>query len=309
MPYAIESGDIAGAVVVVVKDGAGPDAARLRLCRRRQAHAGVARNDAVPHRLGVQADHLDRGHAAGRAGQARPRRRRQHLPRLQDSRLRRQADHAAQHHDAHGRLRGNRPAADQRQPGRHGSARRLREGRHARPRIFAPGEVPAYSNYATALAGYIVERVSGQSFDDYVEQHIFKPLGMQLLDLPPAAAGEPRSPSCRNGYGAGAAASPRSSSSSVPAPAGSQSASGADMAKFMIAHLNDGAGLMKPETARHDARFRAARRCRRCIGMALGFYRDDVNGHRGDRPRRRHRLHALQPRPVHRRRRRACSFR
>src|ERR1700743_101126 len=35
-------------------------------------------------------------------------------------------------------------------------------------RIFAPGETPAYSNFACALAGYIVARVSGMPFDDYV---------------------------------------------------------------------------------------------------------------------------------------------
>ena len=46
-------------------------------------------------------------------------------------------------------------------------------------RIFAPGETPAYSNYATTLAGYIVQRVSGQPFDDYVDQHIFAPLDMK----------------------------------------------------------------------------------------------------------------------------------
>ena len=46
-------------------------------------------------------------------------------------------------------------------------------------RIFAPGTTPAYSNYATSLAGYVVERVSGEPFDDYVERHIFAPLGMR----------------------------------------------------------------------------------------------------------------------------------
>src|SRR5690606_1132461 len=46
-------------------------------------------------------------------------------------------------------------------------------------RIHPPGTTPAYSNYATALAGYIVQRVSGEPFEDYVEAHIFRPLGMR----------------------------------------------------------------------------------------------------------------------------------
>ena len=52
--------------------------------------------------------------------------------------------------------------------------------REATPvRIYKAGSTPAYSNYATALAGYIVEHVSGESFDDYVEKHLFAVLGMQ----------------------------------------------------------------------------------------------------------------------------------
>ncbi len=45
--------------------------------------------------------------------------------------------------------------------------------------INEPGEITAYSNWGTALAGYIIERVSGQSFDDYVQEHIFARLGME----------------------------------------------------------------------------------------------------------------------------------
>src|SRR3546814_16910230 len=73
----------------------------------------------------------------------------------------------------------------------------------------------------------------------------------------------------------------------IPAPAGSLSSSGADMAKFMIAHLNDGAGLMKPETAKLMHEFKAPG-----VGplnsMAIGFYEQWDKGQRaishGDEP-------------------------
>ena len=44
---------------------------------------------------------------------------------------------------------------------------------------YEPGTTTAYSNFSTALAGYIVERVSGQKFADYVHEHIFQPLSMK----------------------------------------------------------------------------------------------------------------------------------
>lgn len=49
--------------------------------------------------------------------------------------------------------------------------------------IHEPGTVVAYSNWGAALAGYIVEHVSGQSFDDYVHEHIFEPLDMEHTAL------------------------------------------------------------------------------------------------------------------------------
>lgn len=45
--------------------------------------------------------------------------------------------------------------------------------------IFKPGEVVAYSNYGNSLAAYIVELISGEPYDEYVQQHIFDPLGMK----------------------------------------------------------------------------------------------------------------------------------
>jgi CubicO group peptidase (beta-lactamase class C family) len=47
------------------------------------------------------------------------------------------------------------------------------------PRVYPPGELSAYSNYGTALAGYVVERVSGQPFEAYIAEHILTPLGME----------------------------------------------------------------------------------------------------------------------------------
>jgi CubicO group peptidase (beta-lactamase class C family) len=45
-------------------------------------------------------------------------------------------------------------------------------------RFAAPGKALAYSNYGIALVGYIVQRVSGEPFAEYVHRHIFGPLGM-----------------------------------------------------------------------------------------------------------------------------------
>ncbi len=48
----------------------------------------------------------------------------------------------------------------------------------ARSLEFEPGSKWEYSNYGFLLLGVIVERVSGQSYYDYVRDHVFKPAGM-----------------------------------------------------------------------------------------------------------------------------------
>ncbi|WP_334073232.1 MULTISPECIES: serine hydrolase domain-containing protein [Paenibacillus] len=54
--------------------------------------------------------------------------------------------------------------------------------------IYEPGQVIAYSNFATALAGLAVEKVSGESFSDYEMNHILKPLGMNRTSGHPTLA-------------------------------------------------------------------------------------------------------------------------
>jgi CubicO group peptidase (beta-lactamase class C family) len=148
-------------------------------------------------------------------------------------------------------------------------------------RIFPPGQVPAYSNYATALAGYIVQRVSGEPFEAYVEHHIFEPLGMKHATfrqpLPPAIRQD-----MAQGYPA-ASEDVKPFELVVAAPAGSLSASGADMARFMIAHLQNGrfgdATILQPETAKlmHGTPLTILPAVNR---MVLGFYETNRNGHR-----------------------------
>lgn len=52
--------------------------------------------------------------------------------------------------------------------------------------VYRPGEVSSYSNYGAALAGYVVECITGQSFHEYVHENIFTPLGMEHTSLLPA---------------------------------------------------------------------------------------------------------------------------
>ena len=46
------------------------------------------------------------------------------------------------------------------------------------PLSFEPGEGWDYSNAGFALLGLIIERLSGQSYYEYVNEHVFEPAGM-----------------------------------------------------------------------------------------------------------------------------------
>ncbi len=152
---------------------------------------------------------------------------------------------------------------------------------HIPARIYPPGTVPAYSNYATAIAGYIVERVSGRPFDEYIDENIFKPLNMTrstfTQPLPSNLAA-----SMSNGYRL-ASDPPQPFEFVNPFPAGSLSSTATDMAQFMIAHLQDGqlgeAKILKPETARlmHSRLFALDDAAN---AMCYGFYEESRNGHR-----------------------------
>lgn len=158
-------------------------------------------------------------------------------------------------------------------------------------RIFSPGKYTAYSNYGVALAGYIVELVSGMPFEEYIEEFIYLPLGMEKSTfrqpLPAHLAGF-----MSNGYSYedGTFKAQEFELINGMIPAGSMSSTAGDMAKFMIAHLQDGqygdnriltqetSQLMHTQLFSHDPRV---------PGNAYGFWEQRLNnlriiGHSGD---------------------------
>jgi CubicO group peptidase (beta-lactamase class C family) len=177
-------------------------------------------------------------------------------------------------------------------------------GRYMRERqprqIFTPGTIPAYSNYGAGLAGYIVQRVSGENFEDYIRKHIFEPLHMQHSTFAQPLP-EDLKPFMATGY-------TRASNKAgwyemvEPAPAGALAASANDLSRFMIAHLNDGefpgwgpqpvSPVMDGEYATYGSRRILEAKTAQLMhtrafgldptmnGMALGFYEESLNGHR-----------------------------
>jgi len=66
---------------------------------------------------------------------------------------------------------------------RDGRGMNLREGlestRHSRVSRWPPGTRLAFSDSGPAVAAYIVEKLTGQRFEDYVQQNFFSPIGMK----------------------------------------------------------------------------------------------------------------------------------
>ncbi|MCP1727640.1 CubicO group peptidase (beta-lactamase class C family) [Natronospira proteinivora] len=120
--------------------------------------------------------------------------------------------------------------------------------------VREPDELATYSNYASALAGALVAHVSGQSFHDYVESHIYAPLGMEQATFReiydpdavhkgmPAPVSETLAEDFSEGF--------REQQGLLEpayfeylihtAPSGGMSASAGAMSRFMQALLNDG---------------------------------------------------------------------
>lgn len=147
-------------------------------------------------------------------------------------------------------------------------------------RMYPPGQVSAYSNYGVGLAGYIVQRVSGQPFEQYVLEHIFQPLGMTHSSFQQPLK-EDLSPFPSDGYRYSTEKPAIGFEIFNPAPAGGISSTAADMGRFAQALLNggelDGHRILKTETlnAMWTRQFAASDAL---PAMCMGFYQTWRNG-------------------------------
>jgi CubicO group peptidase (beta-lactamase class C family) len=147
-------------------------------------------------------------------------------------------------------------------------------------RIFPPGEVPAYSNYGVGLGGYVVERVSGEPFEQYVAEHIFEPLAMKHSSFNQPLL-EGLSSLASDGYRNSTEKPAVGFEIFSPAPAGGVSSTSSDMGRFALALLNggewEGHRILKPESlsAMWTKQFVASDAL---PPMCMGFYQTWRNG-------------------------------
>ena len=103
------------------------------------------------------------------------------------------------------------------------------------PRIRSPGLTLAYSNQGYTVLGHLIESISGESFDDYMDRHVLGPLGMTRssfrfnhdVEQRAATGYEPRR----------GVMSPAPVVHPKIVPAANLTTTALDMTRFMIAHL------------------------------------------------------------------------
>ncbi len=144
------------------------------------------------------------------------------------------------------------------------------------PRFGRPaGRSLVYSNLGFGIAGLVVEQATGRRLEEYVEREIFAPLGMSSSSLRqplPTALAARAAPSGAEGVYL------------VAIGAGALHTTAHDMARFLAAHLNDGAfedgRILSPESASamHAQVFAPHPAL---PGIALGFFESDLEGRRG----------------------------
>lgn len=147
-------------------------------------------------------------------------------------------------------------------------------------RIFPAGEILAYSNYGMVLAGYIVEQVSGMSFQAYMDENIFTPLQMDHSTFEQPLRDE-LAPQITTPYRYVAGDFVEGTFEFLPSPAGAMSTSASDMATFMTVFLDkeqsNSRHILDEDTIEQMFEQQFTQHSK-LNGMGLGFIEGNFNG-------------------------------
>jgi len=152
---------------------------------------------------------------------------------------------------------------------------------HIPARVRKPGTYLSYSNYGSAVAGYIVERVSGVPWADYIQRNILDPLAMTETNIHQPMSNELKQLHARGYKYQGGDYKPTDYWYEQEPPAGVMSSTANNMSTWMLAHLNKGlfrsTEILRPETIKqmHSALFQQHPDS---LPVLHGFFRGDRNG-------------------------------
>ncbi len=148
-------------------------------------------------------------------------------------------------------------------------------------RVRPPGQYASYSNHGVGVAGLMIEEISGQSWVDYIQEHVLMPLGMHLTS-PLQPLPDDLNKLMSKGYAFEAGKYVAKDFEYVPlAPAGAISATATDMTRFLQMFLNhgelNGARVMAKATSQEmqSILFRPAPGLN---GLLHGMYENSSNG-------------------------------
>jgi CubicO group peptidase (beta-lactamase class C family) len=148
-------------------------------------------------------------------------------------------------------------------------------------RVHPPGELTSYSSYGAALAGLLVEEVSGLSFEEYLRRYIWRPLGMARTSM--------RRPGQGDVEFATAYELDDGKLKPIPyeiyqtPPTASVVSTLQDMGRFMLAHLLNGrlgSSRILSDSAAQRMHRQYVTMHPRVPGWALGLQVNDLNGRR-----------------------------
>ena len=149
------------------------------------------------------------------------------------------------------------------------------------PVMMPPGKVYSYSSFGVALEGYLIQKLSAESFDAYIQKHILQPLDMRKSSfrLTPELAAH-----LATGYEYHRGRySPQPIDYFNIFPAVGLYSTATDMAHFLIAQMEDGeyhgTRILSAKSVR-EMHLRQFTEDPRLAGRTFGFYERFVNGRR-----------------------------